>query len=80
MSRKNISKSNTYGLVYSDISESINQMQNDLQKIILNKEKADMKINIVRLLNNDDKELTKLSKLGKLSKQAVRCVNGNKLP
>lgn len=61
--KQNISKSNTYGLVYSDISESINQMQNDLQKIILNKEKADMKINIVRLLNNDDKELTKLSKL-----------------
>lgn len=61
--KQNISKSNSYGLVYSDISESINQMQSDLQKIISNKEKADMKINIVQLLNNEDKELSKLSKL-----------------
>ena len=59
---KNLSKTNSYGLVYSDISDSINKMQSDLQNS-LNSTKEYIKINIVELLNNNNEEQKKLSKL-----------------
>lgn len=63
--KQTISQSFSYGIIYSDTSDIINQLQTEI-KVLLPKLPSDkiqyfMDFNIVNLLNNDIKELHKLS-------------------
>ena len=64
---KNLSKTNSYGLVYSDISDSINKMQSDLQNS-LNSTKEYIKINIVEL----NKELDEIVKREQILRDEIK--------